>query len=35
MATVKAMTITIDNLLPRPKCGYDGGYDVVVKGPMQ
>ena len=27
------MTITTDILLPRPKLDYDGGYDVVVKGP--
>jgi hypothetical protein len=33
MPTVKAMTITIDSLPPRPKCGYNGGYDVAVKGP--
>ena len=33
MSTVKAMTITVDSLPPRPKCGYDGGYDVAVKGP--
>ena len=33
MTMVKAVTITIDSLLLRPKCGCDGGYDVVVKGP--
>ena len=27
------MAITVDSLPPRPKCGYDGGYDVAVKGP--
>jgi hypothetical protein len=32
MATVRAMTITADSLLPRPKCNYDGDYDVDVKG---
>ena len=32
MATVKAMTITVDSLLPRPKCGCDGGYNMYVKG---
>ena len=32
MTTVMAMTITIDSLLPRPKYGCDGGYDVAVKG---
>ena len=32
MPTVKAMTITVDNLLSRPKLDYDVGYDVVVKG---
>ena len=32
MPTVRAMTITTDSLLLRPKCGYDGGYDVAVKG---
>jgi len=31
--TVMAMTITADSLLSMPKCGYDGGYDVFVKGP--
>jgi hypothetical protein len=32
MAMVKAMTITVDNLLPRPKLDCDVGYDVAVKG---
>jgi hypothetical protein len=32
MPTLKAMTITIDSLPPRPKCGYDGGYNMAVKG---
>jgi hypothetical protein len=32
MLTLKAMTITIDSLPPRPKCGCDGGYNVAVKG---
>jgi hypothetical protein len=32
MPTVKAMTITIDNLLPRPKLDCDVGYDAAVKG---
>ena len=32
MPTVKAMTITVDSLLPRPKLDYDVGYDVAVKG---
>ena len=32
MVMVKAMTITVDSLLPRPKCGYDGVYNVAVKG---
>jgi hypothetical protein len=32
MATVKAMTITVDSLLPRPKLNCDVGYDVAVKG---
>ena len=32
MPTMRAMTITADNLLPRPKCGCDGGYDMAVKG---
>ena len=30
MPTVKAMTFTIDSLLP--KLDYNVGYDVVVKG---
>ena len=30
--TVMAMTITADSLLPKPKCGCDGGYDVAMKG---
>jgi hypothetical protein len=32
MATVKAMTITVDSLLPRPKLDCDVGYDAAVKG---
>jgi hypothetical protein len=32
MVTVKAMTITIDNSLPRLKLDCDVGYDVAVKG---
>jgi hypothetical protein len=32
MSTMKAMTTTLDSLLPRPKLDYDGGYDVAVKG---
>ena len=32
MPTVKAMTITVDNLLPRPKLDCDVGYDVAMKG---
>ena len=32
MATVKAMTITVDSLLPRAKLDYDVGYDAAVKG---
>ena len=32
MPTVRAMTITVDSLLPRPKCGCNRGYDVAVKG---
>ena len=31
MVTVKAMTITVDSLLPRPKLDCDVGYDVAVK----
>jgi hypothetical protein len=32
MVMVKAMTITVDNLLPKPKLDCDVGYDVAVKG---
>ena len=32
MATVKAMTIIVDNLLPKPKLDCDVGYDAAVKG---
>jgi hypothetical protein len=32
MATVKAMTITVDSLLPRPKLDYGVGYDAAMKG---
>jgi hypothetical protein len=32
MATVKAMTITIDSLLPRLKLDYNVGYDAAAKG---
>ena len=32
MATVKAMIITVDSLLPRPKLDCDVSYDVAVKG---
>jgi hypothetical protein len=32
MATVKAMTITVDSLPPRPKLNCDVGYDTAVKG---
>ena len=32
MAMVKAMTITVDILLSRPKLDCDVGYDAVVKG---
>ena len=32
MPTVKAMTITIDSLLSRPKLDYDVGYDAAAKG---
>jgi hypothetical protein len=32
MPTVKAMTITIDSLLPRLKLDCDVGYDTAVKG---
>ena len=31
MPTVKATTITVDSLLPRPKLDCDVGYDVAVK----
>jgi hypothetical protein len=29
---VRAMTNTVDNLLPRPKFDCDGGYDMAVIG---
>ena len=32
MATVKAMTITVDSLLPRLKLDCDVGYDAAAKG---
>ena len=32
MPTVKAMTITVDSLLPRPKLDCNVGYDAAVKG---
>ena len=32
MAMVKAMTITVDSLLLRPKLDSDVGYDTIVKG---
>ena len=32
MLTVKAMTITVDSLLPRPKLDYDMGYDAALNG---
>ena len=32
MLTVKAMTIIVDSLPPRPKLDYDVGYDMAVKG---
>ena len=32
IATVKAMTITADSLLPRPKLDCDVGYNVAMKG---
>ena len=32
MATVKAMTITVDSLLLRPKFNFYVGYDTAVKG---
>ena len=32
MAMVKAMAITVDSLLSRPKLDCDRDYDVAVKG---
>ena len=32
MLTVKAMTIIVDSLPPRPKLDYDVGYDMAMKG---
>ena len=32
MMMVKAMTITVDSLLSRPKLDYDVAYDATVKG---
>ena len=32
MAKVKAMIITVDSLLPRPKLDCDVGYNTAVKG---
>ena len=32
MVTVKAVTITVDSLLSRPKLDCDMGYDMAVKG---
>jgi hypothetical protein len=32
IAMVKAMTIIVDSLLPRPKLDCDVGYDATVKG---
>jgi len=32
MAMVRAMSITADNLLSRPKLDYDVGYNVAMKG---
>jgi hypothetical protein len=32
MPTVKAMTVTVDSLLPRPKLDCNVGYDATVKG---
>ena len=32
MATVKAMTITVDSLLPRLKLDCNVGYNTAVKG---
>ena len=31
MPMVKAMTIIVDNLLPRPKFDYDVGYNAAMK----
>ena len=33
MTTVKAMTITVDSLLPRPKLDCNVAYDAAVKDP--
>jgi len=33
MTMVMAMTITVDNLLPRPKLDCNRGYDTAMKGP--
>jgi hypothetical protein len=30
---MRAMIITADSILLRPKLDYNGGYDVAVKGP--
>jgi hypothetical protein len=32
MPTVRAMTITVDSLLPRTKLDCDVGYDAAMKG---
>jgi hypothetical protein len=32
MAIVKAMTITVESLLPKPKLDCNVGYDTAVKG---
>ena len=32
MPTVKAMTITVDSLPPRPKLDCNVGYDTAMKG---
>ena len=32
MAMVKATTITVDSLLPRPKLDCNVGYDAAIKG---
>ena len=32
MPTVKAMTLTVDSLLPRLKLDCDVGYDAAAKG---